>query len=219
MAKLMHGTGRSLEVRVERIAVSTALPRPDPNWTYTDHAGHEHAYTSHAADVILYRNLVLRTGEPYWCPDCQDEHTDSWLECPQCGEKITPGTYVDTTPQYIAGQKSYLIDGQPASKAEGDALLVAVSAARDEEERARLAAQAMRMHHSDRQMVDFWRTRLDESGHGPRHVEAARGRLTALSDTLTAGPGSSAYDLASTLIEYELLQYAGHPDYQEDWRP
>jgi hypothetical protein len=48
-------------------------------------------------------------------------------------------------------------------------------------------------------------------------VEAARKRLTALADAIEAGHDS--YDLAATLLPYELLPYADHPDYQEGWRP
>ncbi|MEU1327137.1 DUF6221 family protein [Streptomyces microflavus] len=48
-------------------------------------------------------------------------------------------------------------------------------------------------------------------------VEAARKRLTTLSDAIEAGHDS--YDLASTLLPYELLPYTDHPDYNESWRP
>lgn len=139
MTTVMEYQGRRLEIEVERIEVTTALPQPDPRWTYTDHAGHGHAYGSKTQP---YPTLVRRQSEPYWCPDCQDEHTDSWLECPLCGEKIQPGTYVDTSPQYIAGPTSYLIDGRPASKEEGDALFAQILAAREEEQRARALKEA-----------------------------------------------------------------------------
>ncbi|WP_327329854.1 DUF6221 family protein [Streptomyces sp. NBC_01201] len=50
-----------------------------------------------------------------------------------------------------------------------------------------------------------------------RNVDAARKRLVELSDAIEAGRDS--YDLAATLLPYELLPYADHPDYRDDWRP
>jgi len=50
-----------------------------------------------------------------------------------------------------------------------------------------------------------------------RHVAAARARLTQLADALAAGHDS--YDLASTLLPLEILAWADHPDYRQEWRP
>lgn len=149
----MEFQGRTLEIEQDRISVSTALPQPDPNWTYTDQAGHQHEYGTSGAVTNRYPTLVLREGEPYWCSDCQDEHTDTWLECPLCSEKITPGTYIDTSPKYLPGLTSYLIDGQPASKEEGDALLAQIRAAHEEERRAREFKRAKeRARHAEQAM-------------------------------------------------------------------
>lgn len=107
------------------IEVSTQLPQPDPRWTYTDHAGHDHAY---GTKDDPYPTLVERQSEPYWCEECHDEHTDTWLECPQCGEKITPGTYIDPSPKYIPGLTTYRIDGEEVTQEEGEALLAELKA-------------------------------------------------------------------------------------------
>ena len=149
----MEFQGRTLEIEQERVEVSTALPQPDPKWTYTDHAGHQHAYGTSGSVTDRYPTLVLRESEPYWCSDCQDEHTDTWLECPLCGEKITPGTYIDTSPKYLPGLTSYLIDGQPVSKEEGDALFAQMRAEREQEQRARTLKDAKaRAQHAEQAM-------------------------------------------------------------------
>jgi hypothetical protein len=48
-------------------------------------------------------------------------------------------------------------------------------------------------------------------------VEAKRKRLAELDDAI--GAGHDSYDLASALLPYELLPYAGHSEYRDDWRP
>ncbi len=48
-------------------------------------------------------------------------------------------------------------------------------------------------------------------------VAAKRKRLAELSVAIEAGHDS--YDLASTLLPYELLPYADHAGYNEAWRP
>lgn len=159
----LHHEGHTLEIETERIEVTTALPQPDPQWTYTDHAGHHHAYGTSGAASERYPTLTLRESAPYWCSACDDEHTDTWLECPLCGEKITPGTFVDTSPRYISGFTSYLIDGQPVTEEEGKALLEEIRAASEEREhrrtleqtqkKARAAEQAMRDEGLDEQQI------------------------------------------------------------------
>ena len=134
MASMMNRGGPQLEIDREMVEVSTALPQPDPNWTYTDDAGHEHAYGSRETP---YPTLVERQGEPYWCPDCEDEHVDTWLECPLCGQKIQPGTYIDTSPMFIPGLTSYRIDGREVSQEEGEALLARMRQAQEAQERTR----------------------------------------------------------------------------------
>ena len=126
--------GRVLEIDRERIEVSTALPQPDPSWTYTDRALHAHAYGTKREP---YPTLAWKHSEPYWCADCQDEHTDSWLECPLCGEKVRPGTFVDTSPKWIDGPTSYTLDGQGVTPQEAEVFLASARAVRDTVERRR----------------------------------------------------------------------------------
>ncbi|MFB7592420.1 DUF6221 family protein [Streptomyces sp. NPDC056169] len=49
-----------------------------------------------------------------------------------------------------------------------------------------------------------------------RHVEAARRRMAALADAITAGHDS--FDLAAELLPLEVAAWTGHPDYREEWR-
>ncbi len=128
----LHYQDRVLEIETERIEVSTGLPQPDPRWSHTDNALHSHRAERETRDgPVRYPTLVRRESEPYWCDHCSDEHTDSWFECPLCGEKITPGTYIDPSPQYVKGPTAYLIDGRPVSEEEGEALLAEIRAARE----------------------------------------------------------------------------------------
>lgn len=140
MARMMSASDRQLEMHTEQIEVTTGLPQPDPTWTHTDRAGHVHTY---GTKEDPYPTLVLRHSEPYWCESCQDEHTDTWFECPQCGEKIEPGTYIDSSPQYMPGRTAYYIDGQEVSRAEGAALRAELEAEREQAQRRR-AEEALR---------------------------------------------------------------------------
>lgn len=109
--------------------VTSDLPQPDPNWRATDSHGHEHHY---ADGSDRYPTLTTVVGEPYWCDDCRDEHQDSWYECRQCGEKITPGTRVDTTPRYIAGPARYYWNGEPISQEKANEIIAELQRQRDE---------------------------------------------------------------------------------------
>lgn len=139
--------GRTLEVETERIEFTTALPQPDPRWTYTDRAGHEHSYGQRGSAADRYPTLERRESEPYWCSDCDDEHTDVWFECALCGERINPGTVVDTSPQYTAGRTTYLIDGHPVTEVEGKALLEEIQTVSSERRRTRDLEQAREKAH------------------------------------------------------------------------
>lgn len=127
MSQRYEHDGRILEIHQDWIDVTTALPQPDPGWVFTDAAGHEHAYT---AGGQHYPTLVIRSGEPYDCDDCEDEHVDSWYECAQCGEKITTSTYIDTSPKYIPGRKTATIDGVSVTGEQAEAFIAQARAAR-----------------------------------------------------------------------------------------
>lgn len=117
------GDNTVLEVDREMIEYSTALPQLDPKWRGADSQGHEHAYADGADH---YPSLDLILGEPYWCEDCQDEHQDSWRVCRICGEKVTPGTFVDTSVKYMPGRTQYLLNGEPISEERANVLIQAM---------------------------------------------------------------------------------------------
>jgi DNA-directed RNA polymerase subunit RPC12/RpoP len=94
--------------------IESDLPESDPNWQGADSNGHEHRAMKSDTGRVAYPTLKQVTGEPYWCPDCGDEHADMWLECPICGEKVTPGTR-PSTPKMISTGSRYLWNGEPIS--------------------------------------------------------------------------------------------------------
>ncbi|MFF9043313.1 hypothetical protein [Streptomyces parvulus] len=123
-----------LTIEHEGEYVTSSLPQPDPRWKTTDQQGHEHAY---AAGPDRYPTLVLVTGDPYWCEDCRDEHADDWYECRLCGERITPGSRVDTTPKWIQGPTRYTLDGEPITAAQAQEIMTRAWHAADEAARIR----------------------------------------------------------------------------------
>lgn len=175
----LHYQGRVLEVETERIEVTTGLPQPDPRWNHTDNALHHHRAERETEDgPVRYPTLVRRESEPYWCDHCNDEHTDSWFKCPLCGEKITPGTYIDTSPKYIKGPSAYLIDGQPVSASEGEALLTEIRAASEErrrtqrlqaaQQKAEVVERAMQAEGVDPEQIQRVVDRLVRDGEEPQ---------------------------------------------------
>lgn len=108
----------TLEIHREMIPV-TSISELDPNWRYTDRAGHVHRPS-------VTRELGKEdkiTGYPTleWFPEdhecnrwCDEEGCPRWRACPRCGEKITPGSRAGRT-RMLAGMVSYEIDGEPVS--------------------------------------------------------------------------------------------------------
>lgn len=91
--------GYELEVTVEKVDVTTNMPKLDPDWTWTDEAGHVH------------RNVprtYVRHQEPDWIDEDGDEHPgDSWNVCPLCDEEVRPGMRPPTGfREYIPGPKT-----------------------------------------------------------------------------------------------------------------
>lgn len=115
MTQRYEHDGHVLEIEQAMIDVTSSSPRPDPNWQFTDAAGHPHAYGS---KDHRFPTLVLRSGEPYWDDDLEDEVSDSWYECPLCGEKVKPGTYVPWGRQYEPGRLQAILDGEPVTEQE-----------------------------------------------------------------------------------------------------
>lgn len=59
----------------------------DPEWRWTDPAGHEHDASLESAHW-----KVLRV---YWCEMCSDEHEESELVCRKCGAPVEPDRVPD----------------------------------------------------------------------------------------------------------------------------
>jgi hypothetical protein len=121
--------GAVLEFEQDGRWITNDSPQPDPNWRGVDSNGHEHYY---AAGDDRYPTLVLVAGEPYYCPDCNDEHQDTWYECRTCGEKVEPGTRIDPTPKWIAGEMQYTLDGEPISTERANEILTEMRRRADE---------------------------------------------------------------------------------------
>ncbi|GAA4626666.1 hypothetical protein GCM10023196_035810 [Actinoallomurus vinaceus] len=76
---IFTGDFGELRVETEMIDVTSSLPKPDPNWTYTDENGHEHRYEDG------YPTLV-RVVDDRYIDEFGDEMEEAHLECRQCGE-------------------------------------------------------------------------------------------------------------------------------------
>jgi len=108
--------------------VYSNLPEPDPSWRGTDSNGHEHWYSEGAN---RYPTLKQVAGDPYWCDDCEEEHVDTWMECPICGEQVTPGTRVPG-PVWVSRGSRYYLNGEQISNERANEFMAAVQQARDE---------------------------------------------------------------------------------------
>jgi hypothetical protein len=116
-------TGDFGELRMERemIEVTSNLPRPDRNWTYTDQQGHEHRYDDG------WPTLVTVVDRVYWCEGCNDEHQDTHLACAICGEEISPGMVGPSLHrEFIPGRMSATLNGDPISKERYEELVATI---------------------------------------------------------------------------------------------
>jgi hypothetical protein len=111
MATTTQGDFGDLSFETAAIEVTSGLPQANKSWRYTDRQGHEHYWRDNG-----YPTLVDVADETYWCNDCGEEHTDSHLECPLCGETIVPGTYIDTFRRFVPGRTVYKLNGEPITK-------------------------------------------------------------------------------------------------------
>lgn len=105
-------TGDFGELRweTEMIDVTSGLPKPDPNWTFTDLQGHEHRYDDGYPTLV---RVVESTTV-----DEDGEEWDEWhFACRACGQHIEPGT---TGPsrfrEYAPGRTQAFLNGEPISK-------------------------------------------------------------------------------------------------------
>ncbi|MFG6300509.1 hypothetical protein [Streptomyces rochei] len=127
--------GGTLEFENDGEWVTSNLPEPDPQWRGADSNGHEHYAAQADEGPVTYPTLTQVAGEPYWCSDCQDEHVDTWLECPLCGEKVTPGTR-SPRPKWISTGSRYYWNGEPISHERANEIIA-------EQRRAELEARRL----------------------------------------------------------------------------
>lgn len=105
--------------RAERdfIMVPPSLgPRLDPDWTYTDAAGH-----THTADraLLVYVQDDPEEPEVMFDEDGEEYPADEHLECSLCGEWINPGTKPPSPfAEAVPGATSYFRDDEPITPAE-----------------------------------------------------------------------------------------------------
>ena len=86
------GDGWSLDINQPGEWIYTLHPYIDKKWRGTDPSGHEHS------GAALKASTEARHSEPYWCPQCQDEHDDFLgYFCLACGVEVEPGTTTDPT--------------------------------------------------------------------------------------------------------------------------
>lgn len=121
MATFARGGFGELRVETDSIEVTSALPKPDKNWRYTDHQGHEHYWSDG------YPTLAVVVDRVYWCGDCNDEHEDTHLECPICHEHITPGTVGPSGfREFVPGRTSYYLNNEPITEEHAKRLIAEI---------------------------------------------------------------------------------------------
>lgn len=105
------GSEQVFEMRQEYTQVSDmGGSEADPDWVFTDGAGHEHRRVGRAVPTLV----TVQDTPGGWCHDCQDEHEgDSHQECAQCREEVRPGTRFRAPGMVmIPGMSEYRIDGE-----------------------------------------------------------------------------------------------------------
>ncbi len=113
-----YSTGRwCLDVEQTFITVTTSHSEADPDWRFTDRAGHEHRHSGAPTDY--YPTLRYVVDGQHWCDgisegsDLHDPHLHvdaSHYECQLCGEHIEPGRR-EPTPRSIPAQRSITLTG------------------------------------------------------------------------------------------------------------
>ncbi len=137
-AKLGH-EGHTLEIQRDVIDV-TPMVKPDPNWTFTDKAGHSHSYVADRPEgpypTLEYRTQHDHADDGECDADGDQEFCYPVLVCRVCGQPVRPGTVASTAREYVPGLTAYLIDGEPVSKQAAEDFMASMRA----ERAARLAS-------------------------------------------------------------------------------
>lgn len=116
-----------LSVEVEQIDVRTIskATEADPAWSFTDAAGHFHAWSKDSTLPTLRSQL----DESYYCGQCRDEHEGElqWV-CMICAAVVKPGTRVRAKqpPSTMPGRKSWRVEGLPFDQPPREGVQVSV---------------------------------------------------------------------------------------------
>lgn len=85
----------------DMISCDSIYPEPDPRWTFTDQAGHEHRWVEggkeegqHKGSLLLPTLEYVITGESGYDDGCGqvDVIEEGEWRCRECGEVVLPGT-------------------------------------------------------------------------------------------------------------------------------
>jgi hypothetical protein len=119
---IIRGDFGELAIETEQVDVTSALPRPDRTWQYTDRQGHEHRWERTL--VSDYPTLTEVVDEKYWCDDCDDWHREFHMECATCGEHVEPRMVGQgAARELVPGRTSYRLNGDPISRERGQQII------------------------------------------------------------------------------------------------
>jgi hypothetical protein len=90
--------GRGHIELVRPVRESWVTSERDPDWRYTDRAGHAHAYGPNFTLPTLWWHKVPEYDED------GEEYDAGYYQCLECGQKVTPGRRQPMGPPYgLAG--------------------------------------------------------------------------------------------------------------------
>lgn len=113
MARLYRSRNWALEVRQDRIDVTSDRPTPNERWRFTDAQGHEHRYDRG------YPTLDFVVDEQHWCDGTEgicnhDPHwavDESHYECKICHQAVEPTMDPPYTPKSVPGMIDATLEG------------------------------------------------------------------------------------------------------------
>lgn len=115
------GADYTLDISTEIIDVTNYGPRRDPDWAFTDTAGHTHTW-----DSGTWHSVQDDPDEPafYFDADGEEYNADTHIECKTCGEHLHPGMLEPTGwHEHIPGRVTATLTGQRSDGTTGTAVL------------------------------------------------------------------------------------------------
>lgn len=108
MAARLTTSGVDLSIEQDWIDVTSGLPTPNEQWTYTDRQGHEHRYARGypTLDLIIDASHWCDGHEGPWNHDPHEAIDESHYECRICRQVIEPTMDPPGTPKQIAGMRT-----------------------------------------------------------------------------------------------------------------